>query len=749
MRYAPFLLSLLLFFGIFLTEQVYAQAGSVSGVVRDDQGAPLPGVNVVIEGTTKGDAANTEGRYHIREVTSGSYTLVATAVGYQSERIAIAIAAGEDLVVDFVLQETALIADEVVVTASRRAQRFSQVPVSLSVMPSRELEERNIVTLDQALRYVPGVQMADNQINIRGSSGFSFNTGSRVLLLLDGMPLVAPDRESIPFEALPMAQVERIEVVKGPGSALYGSGALGGVINVITKDYPASPETFIRAYGGVYEPARYAVWREQWDKGDTPQPLGGITLTHAQQINANWGFWGTASYRIDEGHTNFRRENTLDTFFKVGWKKQNSLRFDLLMGWTRRKSDGFLYWNGLRDALNPGQLTFGGIEATGANDNLINQYHVLPSFSHVLSSRLYYTIKARAFGLTIQPLEDDGSPKPISSGTAGIRYGGEAQVNWTPGSGQFVTAGVSADALATESSFFQPDNEEAILRSQPEAAVFVQAEQRLFQRVDAVVGLRFDSYKIDAGDVERKLSPKLNLSLPLVSSTVLRAAYGQGFRVPSVAERFVNDQSFLPLIPNLDLRPEESASIEVGTRSQTSFSRVIAQLDLALFWTHYDGLIEPKFIPEKEAFQFVNLTEARIRGLEAVIDAATRNNRWRASIGYTFLDARDLTEDTPLVFRSRHQLKTSLVAPIWGPLSLGLDYRYATKPERVDSDFSRFVRDAESIVPINVLDARIRAEWNQLSFALLLNNALEYYYVERPAILAPTRHILLQVQASF
>ncbi len=740
----------MLVLGLCLAPAARAQTGEVRGAVHDEAGAALPGVNVVLEGTTMGAATDAEGRYRIERIPPGAYVVRASAIGFRRERQPATVPLGAVVTLDFVLREVALVEGEVVVTASRREQRFAEAPVSLSVVSPRELEERNVVSLDEALRYVPGVQMADNQINIRGSSGFSFNTGSRVLLLLDGMPLLAPDREGIPYEELPISQVERIEVVKGPGSALYGGGALGGVINLITRDFPEAPETRLRLFGGAYEPVRYAVWRSAWSEADAPRPFGGFTVSHARRFGSRFGGWLSLAYRADEGYTNFRAERDLDAFFKLGWRPQTTLRFALLGGWTWRKSDSFLYWNGLRDALNPGELNFGGAIAKGTNDNQVHLFSVLPSFTHVVSGAFSYALKTRLVAVVIQPLEDDGTPKPVSQGTVGARYGGEAQVNWIPVDGTHVTAGVAGDALLTKSSFFQPKDVPQDARNQPERAVFAQLEQRLFDRLDLVAGLRYDTYEIDTADVARKLSPKLNAALTLVDGLTLRLAYGQGFRVPSLGERFVDNRDFLPIIKNLDLRPEESTSYEVGLRALAPVAgRVLTQADLALFWNGFERLVEPKFIPNEQAFQFVNLTKARIRGLEAAFEAATDDEGWRLGLGYTFLDAHDLTEDRPLVYRSRHLFKAALTGRLFGPLSFGLDFRYASAPERLDSDFSRFVRDAETIGPTKVLDARLGARWRHLGLAVLLKNALEYYYVERPAILAPPRHVIVQLHVDF
>jgi len=173
------------------------------------------------------------------------------------------------------------------------------------------------------------------------------------------------------------------------------------------------------------------------------------------------------------------------------------------------------------------------------------------------------------------------------------------------------------------------------------------------------------------------------------------------------------------------------------------------QLDAAIFWNEFTGLIEPKFVPAVQAFQFINLTQARIRGLEAALDVSALDDRLKLRIGYTLLDAQDQTTDQPLAYRPRHLLLTALDARVYGSIDAGLDYRYASRPSRVDSDFVLFVRDADLLVATRVLDLRLSARLGGFRAGLLLKNALQYYYLERPALLAPPRHLLLQLQADF
>ena len=727
-------------------------AGRVKGGVTDTHGAPLPGVNVYLETTQLGAATDSYGRFAIEAVPEGSYILIASAVGFQSHREPIRVSAGVDSTYLIALSETSVLSSEVIVSASRQARLSSSVPASFSLITPRDLAVRNIVSLDQALRYVSGVQVMDNQVNIRGSSGFSFNAGSRVLVLLDGLPLLSPESDGIPFDALPFAQVERIEIIKGPGSALFGGGALGGVINVITRDYPRTPAYHFKAYSGVHEPVTHTIWKQKWEGGDDWRPLWGMTFSHARRMGSGAGFWLNVDYRKDDGYTYLSKRRIFQGFGKVGWSMGDGTKMDVLLSALSRRKDTFLFWNGITDALNPGEFALGDpLDPTGSADALTTEFVVQPAIRHVLGSKLLLQSRLRVYGIVIQAIDTEGNAKPVSDGTLGFRYGGEVQLDWSPALHRSLVFGVSADANTTESTFFTTGDGDDT-GSQPEAALFVQWQEQPTDKIEIVGGLRFDTYRIDGSESVEKLSPKIAASYRAADPLVLRASYGQGFRVPGLAERFVNNQDRFPLFPNPDLLPEESSSYEIGFRLLGASHGSSFRLDVAGFWNDYKDLIEPKLVriaePDaapKLGFQFVNLTQARIRGAEIGLDASVFDDRVSLKVGYTFLDSEDLDTGAELPFRPDHLFTAGVDARVWSMFEAGADFRFAARPNRVDTDFIRFVPDADVLVETRVSDFWIAVNEGRARLAIHANNAFDYYYLERPAFLAAPRHYVLQL----
>ena len=129
--------------------------------------------------------------------------------------------------------------DQMVVTATRTMKELQEVPSSVSVVTSQDIEERNINSVPEALQTLPGVYMnqaAQGGIQIRGFSS------SDILVLLDGLPMNTTYNNGMEWEMVPVEKIARIEVVRGAGSSLYGGRAVGAVVNIITKDNPEKKE---------------------------------------------------------------------------------------------------------------------------------------------------------------------------------------------------------------------------------------------------------------------------------------------------------------------------------------------------------------------------------------------------------------------------------------------------------------------------------------------------------------------------
>lgn len=748
-------LSLLVFLLIHPFAYSQKNSGTIEGTVRNSSGEPLPGVHITIPDLELGTVTNANGQFRLTTIPTGSHLLRISMIGFEEKTDSIAVENGQTITLDIELSPLIFQSDEVVVTASRRSQLIGKVSVSMNTISPEELTSRNITSLDQALEYVPGVQVHGNSVNIRGSSGFSYGVGSRVLLLVDGVPLMGPDDGGMDFDGLPLIQTRQIEILKSPGSALYGGGALGGVVNIITKDFSEEPENTVRLYGGGYEPVRYERWRSGWGGGSDFRPQGGIIFGRSHQVSDSFGYWISGKMHNNSGYLQNSSRKGFETYAKMGWNINEDMNLSMYTGLRRNNNEQFLYWDGLDNVLSPGSINLTGNEASGANDGLSDRLTILPVFQHSINQNIQYTIKGRIFGVAFRPLKDNGHISPPKRHNKGLRYGLEAETTIQAKDEMIISGGLSFDENVINSDVFVGEDSLTV-RNQPEGALFVQTEYTWNDQLTTTAGLRYDAYQVHTRNTATQFSPKFSASYTISENLTARTSFGRGFRVPSVAERFVNNSDFFPLESNVTLKPETSTGYEAGMTYITPILNLFSvKAELTGFWNEYRRLVEPTFVDELTAFQFVNVTKARIRGAEASISASTLDQNHQVKLGYTYLNTTDRELNQPLLYRSNHLFNASANSVITDWMEMGLDFRAASPPERVDTDFSLFVPDAEVFPAQYITDIRFKFQVPQVyegmdvNASFLINNLFDYYYVERPAIFAPPRNFQIVIEALF
>ncbi|MBK7667644.1 MAG: TonB-dependent receptor plug domain-containing protein [Sphingobacteriaceae bacterium] len=269
---------LFIFCFILLKINFYGQDnGFIKGKVNDQTGE-LPGAVISIDSKT-GTTSDVNGDFNL-SAPVGTYTLTCSMVGYKSQKQVINVVANDTLKLNFSLTDANAMLDEVVVSAGKFEQKLSDVTVSMEVIKLAIIENKNTTTLDQIMNQVPGVTVSDGQASIRGGSGFAYGAGSRVLMLVDEMPMISADAGDVKWNYLPLENLEQVEVIKGASSALFGSSALNGVINLRTAYAKDKPNTSVTLFAGVYDAPKY---QYKWWKGSSQQQQG-INFSHAQKI---------------------------------------------------------------------------------------------------------------------------------------------------------------------------------------------------------------------------------------------------------------------------------------------------------------------------------------------------------------------------------------------------------------------------------------------------------------------------------
>ena len=702
---------------------MYSQNGSVKGRVINYHAEPVIGANVIVKGTTYGAAADEKGNFEINEIPYGNYSLEISSVGYEKKAVDITVSMSTKPLKIF-LREAAIETEQIIVSAGKYEQKQEDLTVSTDVIQPDYITRQNFQTFDEMLRTIPGVQMNLEQVSIRGSSGYSKGVGARVLVALNGIPLYAGDNGDVVWEIIPISDVERVEVIKGPSSSLYGSSAIGGVINIITKSAVKNPVTYVRSYIGFYDNPSYNVWK--WNKAS--RTFYGVGVTHSSSVGKlgytlSFKRFDDMSYRENDYSKRYLGYVKLDYQFTT----ENHLTF--FADYLNMDRGNFLYWKDSRDALIPDSADNGN---TVKSDRIFTGliYH------HQFSDKLNADFKTSYYRTNF-----DGYGLEVTSSTADL-VRGEALTNYKFSDSFRLTSGAEVSYSTVQSNIFS--NTDFI-----GSGIYAQVEYKGIKDLIATAGIRGDYIKIDTIDGKFAVTPRAGLNYKLNENFIMRASIGTGFRAPTPAEIFTTTSltGGLSIKGNPDLTAETNVSAEVGFNYS---DKKFLDWDAALFYTKYKNYIEPNIV--SDGIKFINVPNADVYGIENDITLQLIDGLLTSKLGYMYLWARDPDKHKALKYRPRHSVTTNFLLRL-DPVELGLNFRFQSKFEEIDDLTTTLVVDGDKHVPIYVTDAMIGYNFfiGNVPAKVHLNakNILNYNYVEFIGNLAPIRNFSLSAEIYF
>jgi outer membrane receptor for ferrienterochelin and colicins len=711
-----------------------AALAQVRGTVRDKHGAPIAGAVVGVPGTTVHAQTDAAGRYRLAPLPAGPVRVRAAAIGYVPAAFVVTLARGDSVEADFALELSPLELTPLDVV-STKVPRFGDRPAtSVAQVSEQEIDRRAVNTVDEAVDKAAGVQMLNGQINIRGSTGYVQGINSRVLLLIDGVPMNQGDRGGINWDILAVDQIERIDILKGAGSSLYGSAALGGVVNLTTRDVPDGLHARVRLTGGMFGDPPHPIWEFR----NAPGLQGGADAAVSYGTPVVGGRFAAGARHSD----GYREQDTRDHWQLAGkarWQASPRTRVDMSGAWAVDRYDVPLSWCTRGECDDRGQV-FQPFKVDtselGARTDSRKGYLTVHART-VVSDRFAWEARGSWMRTNFVDVRRSTSEFSIAN-----RFGAEARIEAHPDSSRTVLVGGEVTHSDVGSDIFGT-------HSQSELAAYGESEQGVgSMRLHA--GARIDFLAVDGGSLTAVVSPRIGGTVPSAGGT-LRGSVGRGFRAPTMAERFVNTVALgFRIVPNPNLRPETGWSVELGHTSAPLFRAM--RLDAAVFWTEARDLIEPRLVvvpPDTVRIQLQNVAAARIAGIDLTVLAAPIRDRLTSSLSYTYLSTRRRaagdTADAPLAFRPRHLLTLAADYRLPSAFAVGADFRYSSRPERIELE--GFVDGRR--VSAKVLD--LRASWSRgpLDVRLLVANALDYIYNLVPETLAPVRTVTVTAVWSY
>ncbi len=710
---------LTIFLILFIFNHTFSQGifATITGKVIDKQTKePLIGVNVQIVGTYLGTTTGGDGAFTLKKIPLKQCTLRFSMIGYKTEQAPdIELELGSVVEVPVVEMETTVIGmNPIVVTASKQQQDLSVVPHSVSVVPKIELIDRVPLRLDDALESVAGVHFIENHINIRGSSGYTRGVGSRVLLVIDEVPMMHSDNNEINWNILPIMDTEQIEVIKGAGSALYGSNALGGVVNVITKSPTEEGRLKIRTVSGYYTGPPYPQWK--WTDRTLNFSRNDISYSKSfgdLGVNLGFGYHRSTGYRMDG---DFYR---LNSSAKLLYRFPDASKLTLYGSYSYENRSEFIEW---QDQHNPLVSSF---FYSGAKVRM-NFYDTYLLYQKQLGPRFGFKLRASYLSSLMGDQYNRANDYFPAEG-----IGAEAKLDWLPHGAHNLTFGAEYKIDGGHTKFIGDHRGYSI-------APFIQDQWQIHRNMTITLGLRYDDYRVMNSDYhENHLNPKFGINYNPYAGTIFRFSAGSGFRAASITERFINFKyKLFTAVPNEDLKAETVWSFDLGLHQEITNNWWI---DAAIFHNDYYNYIEPveEILDDFSLqVQFQNVVRARIRGFELSTKGSWFNNHLGLQANFTYMDAKDLNTNAPLSYRP--EVLAFIVPSIkFNPFEFQAEYRYASKIDTV------MLYDYDERISQKVWAFRTYLRLNPFIAILAINNAFNYAYVQLERNMREIRNISL------
>ena len=629
-----------------VTNSIYSQ--NLSGTIKSD--LPIPFASISVKGQSIGTASNADGFFEINDIKEGSYEFVFSAIGFKKLKKNISIQTGKNTI-DIILEPSSYDIEQVVVTGTMKETFLSASPVKVDVVTQKFLKKIATANVMEVIENVNGVQ---KQINcgVCGTNDIHINgmEGPYTLVLINGMPVMSSLSTVYGLNGIPTSLIKQIEIIKGPSSTLYGTEAVAGVINILTKDpmdvSTVELESFITSHLEKNLDFAYAPKMEKVDV-----LFSGNYFKMDNFIDDN-----------DDNFTDIPFSERLSLFNQWNFKMKSQKSFSLSAKYYQEdRSGGVKEWNeNLRgnDSIYGESIYTDRVELAASYELPIDEdIRIDASYNYHHQNSYYGNTKYEAFqNIYFANLIWNKSIGHNHNFISGLTYRYQSFVD-------------STLANINERKFIP--------------AFFVQDEITLNKKWTSLLGIRTDFHD-EHGFI---FSPRLNFKFKPKTYTTFRLNAGTGFRLVNL---FTEDHAFLTgtreVLVVEDLKPEESYNINLNVNHIFSLGRSTGTLDIDAFYTYFTNKIIPDYDVNPNQIIYANLDGFSVsRGLAFIIQ---QNFDFPLSVkaGGTYLDVYSIDDNNTRedelfapsftgVFSLSHnwdKINTSIdwTAKVTGPMSL-------------------------------------------------------------------------------
>ncbi|MDC3300985.1 TonB-dependent receptor [Flavobacteriaceae bacterium] len=579
-----------------------AQNFSISGRVRSENG-PLAFANIVVKNSNNGVIANEQGKYNIPNLKAGVYTLEASYIGYKSSTLNVQIIS-KSIEIDFDLELSAVL-DEVVITSTLKPVKRSESPIPVEVFTAAFLKKNPTANIFEALQTVNGVRPQLNcSVCNTGNIRINGLQGPSSLVLIDGMPIVSGLSTVYGLSGIPSALIDQVEIIKGPASSLYGSEAVGGLINIITKHPENTPLLFFDSFLTDWNEYNLDVGLKAL-LGDKISVLFGVNyFNYNNPIDNN-----------NDNFTDLALQDRISVFQKWSFSRPKNRLFSLAgryfyedrwggeMQWKSKNRGGTEVYG---ESIYTSRFELIGNYQLPLQEKLFFQFSYSDHDQNSVYGDRYYLAKQRiGFG---QLLWDFSEPK--SDWLIGL----SARYNY-----------YNDNTTVTNAS------DEVVVPS-----LFVQNEISLTKKHKLLLGGRYD-YDNRHGSI---FTPRLAFRYKPTDDDIFRVNAGTGFRIVNL---FTEEHAALSgsrdLVIQNKLKPEQSFNINANYLKKIYTKKgQILSLDWSTWYTYFTNAIRPDYDTNPNLVIYDNLEgSATSFGLSFSLDAVI-SPHFKGLIGGTIQD---------------------------------------------------------------------------------------------------------------
>ena len=762
----------LLFFSLF--QLLFAQNATVRGTITD-QSTQETLIGVTVKTGASGISSDASGQYSL-ELAPGSYELRFNFVGYEPQTRSIRLSVGQTLQLDVALSDGDNLLQTATVTSGKFEKPLGEVTVSLEVLKPRLLASTNTTSVENILTKVPGLSVVDGQASIRGGAGFSYGAGTRVLLLVDDIPILQVDAGFPNWGDIPVENISQIEVLKGAASALYGSSAMNGIINVRTGFAKDQPETEIAVFGHVWTAPKDA--RKKWWGSDTSgiqQPLEtGLSFVHRRKIGkVDLVVGGYGLFRDSYNRETYQRYARLTP--NLRYRVNDRLNLGVNMNFNLGRSGSFFLWgNDSTLAYQPG--------SNAASKSLGRlRYNIDPYVQYFDHSGNRHKLLGRFYSVHNKNSGNQSNDSRMVYGEYQIQRQMESI-------GLVATAGVVGMYTTVNADLYNNAK-----YSNSNLAGYLQLDYKIFNRLNLSAGVRYEQNQLNSPEIvpvggdtiiipngvtkESKPVYRIGANYQLGKATYIRSSWGQGYRYPTIAEKFVNTDfgANNTVEPNPRLISETGWTAELGLKQGFRINGWLGYVDLTGFVSEYTNMMEFGFDRFQLSssgigviFKSKNVSGTRIAGAEISVAGSGRVGNGTLSLltGYTYFEPRYQTfgheeksssSDTTkniLKYRYQHQVKFD-AEYAWKKWTIGAALNYNSNMKNIDYIFEYALPGVHDFrihhnKGFTVIDVRLAYQATKsLKISLLCNNLLNEEYAERPALLGAPRSFTVRLDNRF